>query len=151
MGGLQCDSFGFDILEDKSRVIEDSVDNYKLGSILDIPQFNTSFDLVTCIDVFEHIPINYTDKMANELIGLNPKYFVFQISNDVISDGHITIKQTNFWVNKFTKNGNYRLMSELTLQLNKTKEKNNEALYINTGTPRNKFNAVPGILFFERI
>lgn len=96
------DAYGFDILEDKSRVLPECRDNFILGSILNIPKFNINFDLVTCIDVFEHIPINYIDLMAEQLININPKYFVFQISNDVISDGHITIKPSSFWIEKFT-------------------------------------------------
>lgn len=144
------DAYGFDILEDTSLVLENSRANYKLGSILDIPEFDVKFDLVTCIDVFEHIPINFIDKMAEELLKLNPQYFVFQISNDVISDGHITIQSTKFWVNKFIKTGKYRLMSELTSSLKETVIQDGSDLYINTGLPRNGFNQVPGILFFER-
>lgn len=99
------DAYGFDILEDKSRVLKECSDKFKLGSILNIPDFNIKFDLVTCIDVFEHIPINYIDLMSEQLLNLNPRYFVFQISNDVISDGHITIKSSSFWINKFIRGG----------------------------------------------
>lgn len=142
------DAYGFDILEDKSRVLPECRNNFKLGSILNIPEFNINFDLVTCIDVFEHIPINYIDLMAEELIKLKSKYLVFQISNDVISDGHITIKPSSFWIKKFTRGG-YRLMNELQDKLETTLTHDKSELYINIGVPRNNFNAVPGILFFE--
>lgn len=42
-------------------------------------------------------------------------------------------------------------MKELQKDLEKIICYDNSDLYVNSGIPRNKFNAVPGILFFERI
>lgn len=148
---LGYEVYGFDILDDKSAICESENDiirkNYYLGSILDIPKLPKHIDLLTCIDVFEHIPINYIDKMAQELLALAPRYFVFCISKDAISDGHITLKGTGFWVKKFK---NYRVMKELTPQLNKIVTINQEH-YQNTGIPRNGWNKVPGFIFLERV
>lgn len=142
-------AYGFDILEDKSDIIESDKDivrnHYLLGSILDIPSFDVKFDIVTCFDVFEHIPINYTDKMVSEMLMLNPKYFVLCISKDAFNDGHITLKGTRFWVKKFH---GYRIMTELTKELNRSNEFGE---YRFSGIPRNRWNGVPGILFLERI
>lgn len=147
---LGYDVYGFDILENKDTIVESENDiirkNYKLGSILDIPRFNRDFDIVTAMNVFEHIPINYVDKMANELLKLRPRYFVFEISKDAISDGHITLKGTNWWVKKFK---NYRVMKELEKDLKEEINSNGER-YQYTGVPRNAWNGVPGIVFLER-
>lgn len=141
------DVYGFDILENLNEIIDSENDiirkNYKLGSILDIPKFESNFDIVTSFNVFEHIPINYTDKMVNELLKLNPRYFVLEISKDVFSDGHITLKGTNFWVKKFK---GYRVMKELGRELNEK-----EAWYRYCGIPRNSWNKCAGIIFLERV
>lgn len=144
-------AYGFDILEDKSSIIESPEDiirkSYKLGSILSIPYFEEKFQIVTCMNVFEHIPINYTDQMAQELLRLQPRYFVFEISKDAISPGHITLKGTRWWTRKFK---GYRVMNELTPKLKKELTLTNE-FYQYTGVPRNAWNHVPGICFLERI
>lgn len=141
------EAYGFDILDDKNKVVESPNDvvrkNYKLGSILDIPEFNIDFDIVMSTDVFEHIPINKTDIMAQQLLKLKPKYFVFQISRDVFNDGHITLKGTKFWTRKFK---GYRVMKELNPVL---REK--WPLYEYNGVPRNGWNKCPGIIFLEKV
>ena len=140
-------SYGFDILEDKSLVLQEVRENFKLGSILDVPRFNTEFDLVISIDVFEHIPINKTDLMVDELKKLNPRYFVLQISKDMLNDGHITLKGTDFWVRKFIPQ--YRVMTELYDKLINFKTLEGET-YSNTGIPKNDYNKCPGIIFLEK-
>lgn len=103
-------------------------------------------DLVTSTDVFEHIPINKVDIMVSELKKLSPKYFVFMISKDMLNDGHITLKNTKWWIRKFRPE--YRMMKELNRNLNKTKLGEEEYCY--TGIPRNGFNKVPGVIFLEK-
>lgn len=144
---LGYDSYGFDILEDTSEIIDYEKDNYLLGSILAIPKFNRTFDIVTCMNVFEHIPINFIDTMAEELLKLSPKYFVFEISSDAISDGHITLKKSKFWINKFP---GYRLTNELTRSLKQELNLRGEH-YQYTGVPRNRWNGVPGIIFMKKV
>lgn len=144
---LGYDCYGFDILEDTSEIIDYEKDHYLLGSILQIPKFDKSFDIVTCTNVFEHIPINFIDTMAAELLKLSPKYFVFEISVDAMSDGHITLKGKRFWLKKFP---GYRIMAELTGELKQELSLNGEH-YQYTGVPRNKWNSVPGIIFMERL
>lgn len=143
-------AFGFDILEDLTEVIDSKDDkvrkHFKIGSILDIPSYDNmqigKFDVVVSCNVFEHIPINMTDIMVNQLLQLKPKFFVLEISRDVFSDGHITLKGTNFWVKKFK---GYRVMKELGKEL-----KRDIPEYKNCGIPRNGWNKCPGIIFLER-
>lgn len=146
MGGIY-ETYGFDILDDVSKVVESTNDvvrkNYKLGSVLNIPEFDTEFDIVTCINVFEHIPINKTGIMAQQLLKLRPEYFVFEISRDIFCDGHITLKGTKFWTRKFK---GYRVMKELKPIL---REK--LPLYEYCGVPRNGWNKSPGIVFLEKV
>lgn len=148
---LGFDVYGFDILENKERIVDSENDiirnHFYLGSILDIPKLPTKIDVVTCVDVFEHIPINYCDRMANQLLKLQPKYFVLGISKDAISDGHITLKGKKWWAKKIK---GYRIMDELTSQLNLVLTLEGDH-YQNTGIPRNGWNSVPGFLFLERI
>lgn len=143
--------YGFDILDDKSTIVNSENDivrnNYYLGSILDIPELPEKIDILTCIDVFEHIPINYVNQMAKQLLAISPGYFVFGISKDAISDGHITLKGTKWWTRKFK---GYRVMHELTPFLNQFMTIEQEH-YQNTGIPRNGWNKVPGFIFLEKI
>lgn len=112
---LGFDVCGFDILENKECIVESENDiirkNFYLGSILDIPKLPNNIDVLACVDVFEHIPINHSDKMVSELLKLKPKYFVLGISKDALSDGHITLKGKKWWLKKFK---GYRVMDELT-------------------------------------
>ncbi len=142
------ESYGFDILDNKDSVVQEVHEFYKIGSILDIPSFDVKFDLVTSIDVFEHIPINKTDQMVYQLKKLSPKYFVLQISKDMLNDGHITLKGTDFWVQKFLPE--YRLMTEIYDDLSKYRTVDGK-LYKNTGIPRNDYNKSPGILFLKKM
>ncbi len=100
------DAYGFDIINDKSLIIDSKDDiirnHFEIGSILNIPHFNRTFDLLTCIDVFEHIPINYVSTMIENIKHLGCKYLCIQISTDMFNDGHITLKSTRFWVDKFS-------------------------------------------------
>lgn len=139
-------AFGFDILDSLDVVLEKHRMNYKIGSILDIPKFDVEFDLVTSTDVFEHIPINKIDQMVSELKKLKPRYFCFMISKDMLNDGHITLKNTRWWMKKFEPE--YKLMNELTKRLKNYVS--GGVPYRYTGIPRNGINQVPGIVFLER-
>lgn len=142
------DVYGFDILEDLSEVFPDLRANYKTGDVLkSIPEFPVTFDLVTSFDVFEHLPINMVPKAAENIKKLNARYLVFQISKDRLNDGHIALKGTDFWVSQFSDK--YRVMTELYPSLSKWKTVSGE-YYRYTGIPKNDFNQVPGIVFFER-
>lgn len=138
--------YGFDILDDKNLIIESPNDivrkNYMLGSILNIPKFDVEFDIVISTDVFEHIPLNKIDTMVEQLLKLQPRYFIFQISRDVFNDGHITLKGTRFWISKFK---GYRVMKELKPLLRKK-----APMYEYSGVPRNGWNKCPGLIFLER-
>lgn len=144
------DVWGIDILEDKSDII-DSPDNivrehYILGSVCDMPKFPKKPDIIISINVFEHIPVNKVSKMAIGIEQLGAKYLVFVISKDIMSEGHITLKGTNWWVRKFP---HYRLMRELKHSLNQERFSDNR-LYQYSGIPRNGWNKVPGFIFLEK-
>lgn len=140
------DVYGFDILEDLDQVVDSQDDiirkHYKIGSILDIPQFHQSFDIVISTDVFEHIPINKTDIMADQLTSLRPRFFAFQISKDAFNDGHITLKGTHFWISKFK---GYHLMKEAVPRARRIWPE-----YEYSGIPVNGWNKVPGFVFLVK-
>lgn len=144
------DVYGFDIMEDKSLVLDDVKASYTIGSILNIPNLGFELGEVECVisvNVFEHIPINKTDRMIAELKKLNPLFMVIGISKDMISPGHITLKRTNWWIKKFEPE--YRVMKELKTKF-KEYERNRFPKYCDTGCPRNGFNKCPGIIFLKR-
>ncbi|GEM_PF-2913875 len=143
------DVYGFDILENLSEVFPDLRANYKTGDVLkSIPDFEVAFELVTSFDVFEHLPVNMVPSATENIKKLNAQYLVFQISKDMLNDGHIALKGTNFWVSQFSDR--YKVMTELYPPLSKWKTLSGE-LYRYTGIPKNDFNQVPGIVFFEGI
>lgn len=145
------ESYGFDILDNKELVIggQDGfiAKNYKIASIVNGVNFNRVFDLVTCIDVVEHIPVNYSSKMAQTLKNLGAKYIVLQVSCDQLNDGHITLKGTKYWKKLFEPE--YHIMKELNPKLNKICTMQGIP-YWETGIPANGFNQAPGIIFLEK-
>lgn len=69
---------------------------------------------------------------------------------DMMNDGHITLKNTRWWILKFKPE--YRLMDEVGKQLKYYESANSKWVpYRYTGIPRKGINQVPGIMFLKRV
>lgn len=88
------------------------LDRCKVASALDIPYPENSFDLVVCFDVMEHIPEEDALAALKEMRRVGSLAFVYSIAltlekspvgEKVIT--HITVKDPNWWVEKFMEAG----------------------------------------------
>ncbi len=89
------------------------VDRYcVVGSAEEIPFRDNHFDIVTCTDVFEHIPEENVSRVLDEMYRVGKRDFLFLIAlkkaNIKMPDGsepHICIKPPEWWVEKVHKAG----------------------------------------------
>jgi len=77
------------------------------GDVADIPFEDSSFDVVYCSDVLEHLPEWKVDKAISEIYRVTKKYFYGTISDhiDVNKKFHLTVKPYSWWKNKFIDKG----------------------------------------------
>jgi len=153
-------AFGFDLCPDLHDIAYPEARAFlRMGRVDHIP-FSTSDRLKTMVsfDVFEHVPIDCLERLPQELVRLGITQVSCIISNETISDGHITIQDTDYYLDLFARSG-FRVLSELTSALNEVlapvaydeaAQQPGYAPYVCSGKPRNGWNQVPGHLFFER-
>ena len=155
------EAFGFDICPDLHDVAYPEVREFlRMGRMDHMPYSPADgFKTLVSFDVMEHVPIDSLQRMPEELVRLGITQVSCIISNDTISEGHITIQDTAYYVDLFRRSG-FRLLTELTAALNQVlvPASWNEAAqrptyvsYTESGKPRNGWNQVPGHLFFERL
>ncbi|MFQ5504430.1 MAG: class I SAM-dependent methyltransferase [Planctomycetota bacterium] len=154
------DAWGFDVCPDLHDIAyPEARDHVRIGGFADIPFGpNDGFRTLVSYDVFEHVPIDELSGFPAELGQLGIENVSCVIANDTITKEHITIQDTDWYVHLFAREG-YRLMDELSPCLNDmllplpVSGGIHEQLlvpYLLQGKPRNRWNAVPGFLFFTR-
>lgn len=90
---------------------------HEQSALEDLPSdFPAHFDLVTCIEVAEHIPEEQTEAFIKRLCELGD-YVVFSSSpSDMEDRTHFNVQQQEYWCKRFAENGFYRCMDrEMTL------------------------------------
>lgn len=153
-------AFGFDICPDLHDIAYPEAGEFLRMGRMDHMPFSPGDGLKTMVsfDVFEHVPIDCLERLPEELVRLGITQVSCIISNETFSEGHITIQDTDYYLDLFARAG-FRVLSELTPALNDvvapvTYDKDTHqpmyALYTCSGKPRNGWNQVPGHLFFER-
>ena len=80
----------------------------KQASIVDIPCPVSTFDMVFCTDVLEHIQEKDVDKALSELVRISKKYIfctICSIKSTMFPDLnlHLTIKPRQWWEDKFSR------------------------------------------------
>ena len=154
------DAWGFDICPDLLDVAYAEVQPFvRIGRMDHVPYSAADgFRTLVSYDVLEHVPIDCVQRFPDELRRLGIQQVACVIANDTISDGHITVQDTAFWVELFARAG-LRLMTELTADLERLhvpvqwlpdQQRVLLAPYQISGKPRNGWNQVPGHLFFTR-
>ena len=104
------DAYGIDASEYAvSKVPETVIDRVKLGMASDLPYQSDEFDLVTILDVLEHIPEESADQTCAELLRVSSHlvlvYVVTRHEPDDIDPSHINIKPREWWEAKFMQLG----------------------------------------------
>lgn len=154
-------AFGFDLCPDLHDIAYPEAREFLRMGRFDHMPFSPGDGLKTMVsfDAFEHVPIDCLERMPAELLRLGITQVSCIISNDTLSEGHITIQDTDYYLDLFARSG-FRLLSELTPALNEVlapvafdeaADQPVYAPYICSGKPQNGWNQVPGHLFFERL
>lgn len=70
------------------------------GDIAALPFESASFDLVTCLEVIEHLPHDVFEKALSELQRVSKKYIIISVPNDEDLDYHLVIcPECRCWYN----------------------------------------------------
>lgn len=94
------EAFGFDVCEDLERIAYPQARPYlRRGSLTEIPfAAEDGFDVITAIDVFEHVPEHDVPRMVEELARLRPRYVVALIAHcEFLYPGHVTLRPLSWW------------------------------------------------------
>lgn len=118
------DAIGYDI----STYVATISPDVKVAPVKDIPEPDNSWDIVTCTEVMEHIPIEDIDDSLRNLYRIARRYIVFIIAfgNEEFPDGdrdptHITLRTRKWWEDKFKELGMKR-NSKIEEKLNRLEE-----------------------------
>lgn len=105
------DAYGFDVSEWAIKQMPEEYARFvKAGSILDSKIFNRKFDLVTCIEVLEHLDSSEADRAIQNLCGWGD-LVIFTSSPDAYDEPtHFNVQQPGYWAEKFAQNGFVRVL-----------------------------------------
>ncbi|GEM_PF-5340406 len=154
------DAWGFDLCPELKDVCFDPVRPYlRIGSVDHIPfSREDGFTTLISYDVLEHVPVDELEGFPRELERLGVRNISCVIAKDTISEGHITIQETSWWLELFGRAG-FELVPGIpelfaTLPVPDRWEESERAVrfapYPMTGVPRNGWNTVPGHLFLRK-
>lgn len=78
---------------------------YVLDAANIIEKFDEKFDVVTCIEVVEHMEEDAAIRAIRSMTLLFPKYIVFSSDTDYNEPTHINVHDQNYWDRRFTECG----------------------------------------------
>lgn len=81
-------------------LIEDLRKPFKLGLFGDL-----KFDLVTCIEVAEHVEPEYADIFMDNITGMSNKILMSYAGPGQLGHSHVNCQPENYWVAKFHDRG----------------------------------------------
>lgn len=98
------DAHGIDVSETAVGEAHESVaDRVRVGSLLD--PVEGTFDLVTCIEVLEHLPAAETDAAVARLTSLGDRILVSSTPDDFVEPTHVNVRPPEFWAAAFAAHG----------------------------------------------
>lgn len=74
------------------------------GSLEDLSRF-PRVDLLTCIEVLEHIPEELEEKVIQQLCSKTDRIVFSSTSTDFTEKTHVNVREQEHWVEKFRENG----------------------------------------------
>ena len=84
--------------------------NCKIGSVLNLPFQDKSFDVVSGLALLEHIPERETVRALEELLRVSKKFVLLQIcvkdnpfegKHYLLDQTHVNVQQSNWWIKTF--------------------------------------------------
>ena len=107
---LGVDAYGIDpSVYAVSNAHPDVGDKINLDSAQTIPYPDNTFDVVTCFDVMEHIPMRETSRVLKELLRVSKEWVIIRVvTHEVEGDldsSHETIRGREWWTERIEKAG----------------------------------------------
>ena len=99
-------AYGIDISEYAISEVRDDIRPYcRVASITEADSFSRDYDLITCIEVLEHLTVPEGKKAIKNICN-HTDTVIFSSSPDDFEDcTHINVRPIDYWVRKFKKNG----------------------------------------------
>ena len=107
---LGVDAYGIDpSVYAVSNAHPDVGDKINLDSAQSIPYPDNTFDVVTCFDVMEHVPLKEVTKTLKELLRVSKEWVIIRVmTHEVEGDldsSHETIRDREWWTERIEKAG----------------------------------------------
>ena len=107
---LGVDAYGIDpSVYAVSRAHPDIASKINLDMAQSIPYPDNTFDVVTCFDVMEHIPVREVSKTLKELLRVSKEWVIIRVvTHEVEGDldsSHETIRDREWWTERIEKAG----------------------------------------------
>lgn len=107
---LNINAFGVDVSSYAISMVEVGLQEYCIqGSILDEDFIKGlgRYDLVTCIEVLEHLPEASVEIAIHNLTLLSDNIYFSSSPDNFNEETHLNVKPPDYWVELFKKNGYY--------------------------------------------
>lgn len=106
------ESYGFDVSEWAVKQMPgEYTDFVKRDSVLNPKAFEKKFDLVTCIEVLEHLQPSEADAAVKNLCGWGDIVIFTSTPDDYEEATHFNVQQPGYWAEKFARYGFVRVLS----------------------------------------
>lgn len=94
------DARGFDVSEYAISLVPESLRPYcVVGSVTD--EIDGKFDLVTCIEVLEHVPTESAERAIDNIAGCTTRILFSSTPDDDKEPTHVNLRSPNEWVSSF--------------------------------------------------
>jgi SAM-dependent methyltransferase len=101
------DASGFDVSEYAISQVDESVaDRCRVGSLTD--PIEGRYDLITCIEVLEHLPPEETDEAIANLCAASDTLLISSTPNDYGEPTHFNVMQPEDWAARFAQHSFFR-------------------------------------------
>lgn len=98
------DARGFDVSEYAISQVPEALKPYcVLGSVTD--EMDGSYDLITCIEVLEHLPADVAERAIDNLTRHTDRVLFSSSPDDVREPTHVNVQQPDEWVRAFAARG----------------------------------------------
>lgn len=111
-------AYGFDSSEFAISEVRDDIQAYcKIGTVEDEAMYDGQFDVITCIEVLEHVPME-TARRAISLMTQHAPVIIFSSSpTDFDEPTHINVQSSRVWDEEFSSQGHVCLKSDWTREV----------------------------------
>ncbi len=104
------EAFGVEVSEYALSQVRPDIKTFcSLASVLDTEDVRKlgRYDLVTCIEVLEHLPEEFASEAISNLVKLSDNILFSSTPDDHAEKSHVNVKPPEYWVSIFNKFGYY--------------------------------------------